>query len=95
MNTFTANVSVIAGVGLALLARSADFLETLSTELRRRGTEILSIPIDIGVADQVAGGSGKYWKPGSRYYGKTKKGEYMSEEEAIQKGYRPANGTGE
>jgi hypothetical protein len=39
--------------------------------------------------------SGKYWKPGSRYYGKTKQGEYMSEEEAVQKGYRPANGTGE
>jgi hypothetical protein len=39
--------------------------------------------------------SGKYWKPGSRYYGKTKQGEYMSVEDAIQKGYRPANGTGE
>jgi hypothetical protein len=39
--------------------------------------------------------SGKYWKPGSRYYGKTKKGEYMPEQEAIQKGYQAANGTGE
>src|SRR5580693_1478746 len=39
--------------------------------------------------------SGKYWKPGSRYYGTTKQGQYMSEEEAIQKGYRAANGTGE
>ena len=39
--------------------------------------------------------SGKYWKPGSRYYGKTKQGEYMPKEEAIQKRYRPANGTGE
>ncbi len=39
--------------------------------------------------------SGKYWKSGSRYYGKTKRGEYMSEKEAIQKEYRPANGTGE
>jgi hypothetical protein len=39
--------------------------------------------------------SGKYWQPGSRYYGKTKQGEYLSEEEAVQKGYRPANGTGE
>jgi hypothetical protein len=39
--------------------------------------------------------SGKYWKPGSRYYGKTKRGEYMSEKQAIQKGERPANGTGE
>ena len=39
--------------------------------------------------------SRKYWKPGSRYYGKTERGEYMSKEEAVQKGYRPANGTGE
>jgi hypothetical protein len=39
--------------------------------------------------------SGKYWKPGSRFYGKTKRGEYMSEKEAVQKGYLPANGTGE
>jgi hypothetical protein len=39
--------------------------------------------------------SGKYWKPGWRYYGKTKRGEYMSEKEAVQKGYLPANGTGE
>jgi hypothetical protein len=39
--------------------------------------------------------SGKYWKPGSRFYGKTKQGEYISEKEAVQKGYRPANGTGE
>jgi hypothetical protein len=39
--------------------------------------------------------SGKYWKPGSRYYGKTRQGEYLSEKEAIQKGYLPAKGTGE
>jgi len=39
--------------------------------------------------------SGKYWKPGSRYYGKTKRGEYMSGEEAVQKGYLPANGKGQ
>jgi hypothetical protein len=39
--------------------------------------------------------SKKYWKPGSRFYGKTKQGEYMSEPEAIQNGYQPANGTGE
>jgi hypothetical protein len=39
--------------------------------------------------------NGKYWKPGSRYYGKTKQGQYMSEEEAVQKDYRPANGRGE
>jgi hypothetical protein len=39
--------------------------------------------------------SGNYWKPGSRYYGKTVRGEFMTEKEAVQKEYRPANGTGE
>jgi hypothetical protein len=55
------------------------------------------VPEAVDKADQVWVNtrSGKYWKPGSRYYGKTKQGQYMSKEEAIQKGYRPANGTGE
>ncbi len=39
--------------------------------------------------------SGKFWKPGSVYYAKTKRGEYMSEEAAAKKAYLPANGTGE
>jgi micrococcal nuclease len=39
--------------------------------------------------------SGKYWKAGSAFYAKTKRGEYMSEKEAVQNGYLPANGTGE
>jgi NAD(P)-dependent dehydrogenase (short-subunit alcohol dehydrogenase family) len=42
------------GCRLALLARSSAFLEGLSKELRRHGTEILPIPTDLGEADQVA-----------------------------------------
>jgi DNA uptake protein ComE-like DNA-binding protein len=34
--------------------------------------------------------SGVYHKEGSRYYGKTKTGKYMSESEAVKAGYRPA-----
>ena len=36
--------------------------------------------------------SGKYFRPGSRYYGKTKEGAYMAEAEAQRSGYQPARG---
>ena len=36
--------------------------------------------------------SGKYFRAGSQWYGKTKMGENMSESEAISKGYRAARG---
>lgn len=38
--------------------------------------------------------SGKYWKPGSQYYGKTKQGKFMSEQEAKAAGFQPTHGTG-
>jgi hypothetical protein len=38
--------------------------------------------------------SGKFWKSGSRFYGKTKQGEFMSELDALDRGYSPAGGTG-
>ena len=36
--------------------------------------------------------SGKYFWPSQQWYGKTKRGEYMSEAEAIRNGYRAAKG---
>jgi hypothetical protein len=38
--------------------------------------------------------SGKYFKPGSRYYGRTKVGKFMTELDALDSGYLPAGGTG-
>lgn len=34
--------------------------------------------------------SGVYHKPGTRFYGKTKQGRYMTEADAVKAGYRPA-----
>ena len=42
------------GCRLAVLARSSDYLETLSEEIRQLGTEVVAIPTDIGEAGQVA-----------------------------------------
>jgi hypothetical protein len=36
--------------------------------------------------------SGKYFRPGSRYYGQTKEGQYMTETEARKLGYAAAQG---
>jgi endonuclease G, mitochondrial len=36
--------------------------------------------------------SGVFWRPGTRYYGKTKEGKYMTEEEAVKAGYRATKG---
>ena len=36
--------------------------------------------------------SGVYHCPGTRWYGKTKSGKYMTQPEAQSKGYRPAYG---
>jgi hypothetical protein len=38
--------------------------------------------------------SRKYFKPGSRYYGKTKQGKFMTEIDGLDSGYLPAGGTG-
>jgi hypothetical protein len=35
--------------------------------------------------------SGVYHKPGTRWYGKTKHGKYMTEADAVKAGYRPAS----
>jgi len=36
--------------------------------------------------------SGAYWRPGTEYYGKTKQGKYMSEQDAVSQGFHAAGG---
>ena len=36
--------------------------------------------------------SGKFWREGTQFYGKTKRGKYMSEADAIKAGYKAAGG---
>jgi hypothetical protein len=38
--------------------------------------------------------SGKYWRPGSRFYGKTRQGIFMTEIDALDSGYSPAGRSG-
>jgi hypothetical protein len=38
--------------------------------------------------------SGVYWRPGSQFFGKTIEGKFMTENDAIRDGFRPARGRG-
>jgi hypothetical protein len=49
-----------------------------------------SIPPSPSEVVWVNTASGFYHKPNSRHYGKTKRGKYMTEPDAIRAGYRPA-----
>lgn len=61
---------------------------------------ILVLQGAIGSVAQAAGvrvwvntGSGVYHCPGTRYYGNTKRGEFLDESAAAAQGYRPAYGS--
>lgn len=47
-------------------------------------------PANAGGTVWVNTDSGIYHKPGSRWYGKTKRGKYMTEADAVRAGYREA-----
>lgn len=67
------------------------------------GAPTIALPVSSQVAQQQTQGnpdvkvwvntrSGVYHCPGSRWYGNTKRGEYMTQKQAQEKGYRPAYG---
>ena len=61
----------------------------------RRTAELSAAQAAPGSLVWVNTRSGAYWRPGSALYGKTKRGQYMTEEEARAKGFHPAHGSGE
>lgn len=65
---------------------------TSSASTTRSSTDAAKPPAQTKTAGMVwvNTASGMYHKQGSRWYGKTKKGKYMLEEDAIKAGYKPA-----
>ena len=80
----------------------ASFQETPATPPAPAGSNSMSPAKPSAMAPMAAGGgAGKVWVntdskiyhcPGDRYYGKTKKGEYMSESAAVAAGDKPDHG---
>jgi hypothetical protein len=66
-----------------------------STALPLTETRVSSIPVqgNPNVKVWVNTKSGVYHCPGTRWYGNTKDGEYMTQKQAQASGYRPAYGS--
>jgi hypothetical protein len=88
-------VALIFSLSIALAAPISVSTYTTSTPLLAA-----SFAQDSGTTDKgnpnvkvwVNTNSGVYHCPGTRWYGKTKSGEYMTQKQAQEKGYRPAYG---
>lgn len=84
-------------LGLSLFV--ALFLPALSPQGSTQAATVASVPVAVQASQGnpdvkvwVNTASGVYHCPGTRWYGTTKHGEYMSQAEAQKKGYRPAYG---
>jgi hypothetical protein len=80
---------VLSALTLALLILSAP-LPGRSTQGTSSKQEVRQGKPDVKV--WVNTRSGVYHCPGTRWYGNTKSGEYMTQKHAQEKGYRPAYG---
>lgn len=75
-----------------LLLSCLSFLPTATTDLRLVQSAYAQTAGNPNVKVWVNTKSGVYHCPGDRWYGTTKQGEYMTQKQAQEKGYRPAYG---
>jgi len=73
-----------------LVASAIALLLTLAVVSASLAMIVSASPEDDQIKVWVNTNSGIYWCPGSQWYGKTKKGKFMGECDAIKEGYRPA-----
>jgi hypothetical protein len=85
----TANCTVVQSVG-DFATHVDGGLNPQATGSPARQTSATQGPSKDSVTVWVNTETGVYHKPGSRWYGKTKKGKYMLESDAIKAGYKPA-----
>ena len=81
-----ARLAAIAVLGTLLCALPASYLTVPTVRAAQERTEKKEIKVWVNTS------SGVYHCPGTRWYGNTKRGKYMSECEAIKDGNRPAYG---
>ncbi len=81
-----ARLAAIALLGTLLCALPASYLTVPTVRAAQEKTEKKEIKVWVNTS------SGVYHCPGTRWYGNTKRGKYMSECDAIKDGNRPAYG---
>ena len=81
-----ARITALALLGTLLCALPASYLIGPVAQAAQAKTEKKEVQVWVNT------NSGVYHCPGTRWYGKTKQGKYMSECEAVKNGNRPAYG---